>query len=363
MKKPLLFLVAAVVLTGISQAARKNALEKEMESYARDFFRAHPEAAGDKKPRDARETMIRDARNAKILQLTKADKKKLRKRQDMVGPGIFSTALNELKSLKSKTSEITYLIKYAEQENIKPNEKLLAYRLIQHTYEKAVAESTKARIKQLASVLAKYTSYKKAHQSKAPDSLNDLDLAEDYKQFTNSKGEKIDWIYIGHLGPILQITGSHIVLAEPEPHGEIRICGFDDGNVIPIKNDKVEKHINSVLKAMKDGTVGRDKIVANRSLAGVMEKIKSYKGQNDGKLPESLDKLNLPENSKQYTDPVNGKKLDWLYLGKQSRISVGDGVTVIIVAPRSHQGKRLVGLSNGKVARIKDSEIAPMLDK
>ncbi len=365
---PLLILATLSLCITTTHAARKNALQKEMEHYARELYRAHPEAAGDKKPREAREEDIKDAQNAHVLDLTKADEKKLRKRQDMVGPGMFSTALKDLKALNSKDPKITFLIKYAEKEKIKPAEKLLAYRLIQHHYKKAAAKAARERGKRLAIILSKYAAYKEANDGKAPASLDDLDLPEDCKKFTNSKGEKVDWIYIGHLGPRLRTRDSYVILAEPEPLGEARVCGLDNGRVINFRNSAVQEQLEQIVKAMKDGTATRGgggyaPHPAATPLSSLMKNYMVYKNNNDGKGPASLDDLDLTEEEKQYKSPASGEKSDWIYLGDASKIMVKDGIKIVIVAPKAHAGTRLCGLSDGRVTTVKDSQIAPLLKR
>jgi len=76
MKKILITLAVMALFAGVTQAARQNAVDKEMEDYARDLFRAHPEAAGDDKPRDAAKKMYEDAKQNRLLELTKDEEKK-----------------------------------------------------------------------------------------------------------------------------------------------------------------------------------------------------------------------------------------------------------------------------------------------
>lgn len=359
------------MLTSV-QAARQNALEKEMEGYARDLFRAHPEAAGDDKPRDAAEKMYKEAQQEKLLELTKADEKKLRKREEMVGGGMYTTALNELKSLNSKDPKITFLIKYAENPKIKADEKLLAYRLMQHHYKTGAEQAARDRSKRLATILTNYTAYKKDHGGKAPASLADLNLPKDCQKFTNSKGEEVDWIYIGHLGPALKTNNTHVVLAEPEPLGDGRVCGLDDGNIVTFKNSQIQPHLEKLAHAKSGqnggtnengGNANGGQPVAEGALAGFMKKYKIFKELNNNKEPTSIDDLNLAEEDKKYTDPASGKKIDWIFLGQSSRISAGGDIKVIVVAPMAHNGGRLAGLSDGKVVRIEESQIAPLLNQ
>lgn len=376
MKRILVTLAITALFVGVTQAARQNAVDKEMEDYARDLFRAHPEAAGDDKPRDAAKKMYRDAKQLKLLEVSKAEEKKLRKREEMVGKGMYSTAIDQLKALNSKDPKITFLIKYAENPKIKSDEKLLAYRLMQHNYKKAADDAARERSNRISTILAKYTAYKESHDGKAPPSLGDLDLPEDCQKFTNSKGEEIDYIYIGHLGPRLKTNNTHVVLIEPEPLGTARVCGLDDGNVVNFKNSAVQGHIDKIVKSMNDGTApsgggggggdgkaGGGQAAPAGALAGFMRKYKIFKELNNDKEPSSIDELNLADKDKKYTDPGTGEKLDWIFLGSSSKISAGEGIKVIVASPKPSGGSRLVGLSNGKVVTIKESQIAPMLNK
>ncbi len=211
MKKILITLAVMALFAGVTQAARQNAVDKEMEDYARDLFRAHPEAAGDDKPRDAAKKMYEDAKQNRLLELTKDEEKILRKREEMVVAGRYSAAIDQLKALNSKDPKISFLIKYAENPKIKSDEKLLAYRLMQHNYKKASVDAARARRIRITTILTKYRAYKENNDGKAPPSLGDLDLPEDCQKFTNSKGEEVDYIYIGHLGPRLNTNNTHAV--------------------------------------------------------------------------------------------------------------------------------------------------------
>lgn len=355
----------AAASAGFSSAATSSKLVDEMRDYVRALVRAHPEAAGDKKKKEAREDMVKKAGQQGVFEVTEDQEKKLRRRKDVVADGEYKQALAQLKSLNSKDPKVTFLIKYAGQERIKGAEKLLAYRLMKRDYAKAAEKASSERGKRVTAILAKYTAYKTAH-SKPPASLADLDLPEDCKQFVNSKGEKVDWIYIGHLGPRLKANNSHVVLVEPEPLGDARICGMDSGEVVRFKNSSIEGQINKLVEAMKNGTVqpgapGGGGGASSAALAAIMKKIALHKDLNNGKSPSTLGELELDAGHKTYTDPATGEKLPWIYLGDKSRIAVNNDTTVIIAAPKAHNGKRLVGLSNGKTAVVDDQQIAPLL--
>ncbi len=374
MKKILITLAVMALFAGVTQAARQNAVDKEMEDYARDLFRAHPEAAGDDKPRDAAKKMYEDAKQNRLLELTKDEEKILRKREEMVVAGRYSAAIDQLKALNSKDPKISFLIKYAENPKIKSDEKLLAYRLMQHNYKKAAVDAARARRIRITTILTKYRAYKDSNDGKAPPSLGDLDLPEDCQKFTNSKGEEVDYIYIGHLGPRLNTNNTHVVLIEPEPLGDNRVCGLDDGNVANFKNSQVQPHIDKIVKSMNDGTApnsggggdgkaGGGQAAPAGALTGFMKRYKIFKELNNDKEPSSIDELNLADKDKNYTDPGTGEKLDWIFLGSSSKISAGEGIKVIVASPKPSGGSRLAGLSNGKVVTIKESQIGPMLNK
>ena len=359
----------AMILTSATTMAA-NPLEKEMEDYARDFYRAHPEAAGEDKVRDARQKMYNEAKQHRLLELTRDEEKKLRRRQDLIGKGNYNSTLGELKALNSQDPKITYLIKYAENPKIKGDEKLLAYRLMKFNYQRAAAQAAEDRSKRIHTILSQYTAYKQNNDGKAPASLDDLDLPEDCKKFTNSKGEKVDWIYIGHLGARLQANNSHVVIAEPEPLGSARICGLDSGEVARFNNKSIQPQLEKLAKAKGDGSgaanpdgnnAGDGESAAGSALAGLMKRYRIYKELNNNKEPESIDDLNLSDKDKKFTDPKTGEQLDWIFLGKNSRIQAGDGLKVIVVSPRAYNNYRLAGLSNGKVVKIPESKIGPML--
>ncbi len=94
-----------------------------------------------------------------------------------------------------------------------------------------------------------------------------------------------------------------------------------------------------------------------------MKKYRIYKELNNDNEPASLADLNLGDEHKQYTDPASGEKSDWIFLGKSSRISIGNGIKVVVVSPKAHAGFRLVGLSNNKMSTVKEAEIGPLLKK
>ncbi len=367
MKSSLLILTAMAALSGSIHAASQNALEKEMDDFARDFFRAHPEAAGELRTRAAREKMVKDTKSSRILELSKATEKKLRRRDEVVRPDRYTTALTRLKSLNSKDPQITFLIKYAEKEKMKMAEKLLAFRLAEHLYKQAVTHAAGTVNKHLAIILAKYSDYKKTNNGKAPAKLDALDLPEECKKFITSRGEKTDWIYIGHLGARLKTNDSHVVIATPEPLGAIRPCGLDNGHIISFENEQIKSHLDKIVESAKNGATaqggGGNNHPAAGALAGLMKKYRIYKELNNDKEPSSLADLNLKNEHKQYTDPASGEKSEWIFLGKSSRISIGDGIKVVVVSPKPHAGFRLVGLSNNKISTVKEAQIGPLLKK
>ncbi|BDS05337.1 hypothetical protein NT6N_03770 [Oceaniferula spumae] len=373
MKKYLMFCLTILLSATALQAARENALEKEMEDYARDFYREHPDAAGDKKSREAREDLVKKMKGAQVLDLTKDQEKKLRKREDLVTDGTFKTALDQLKALNSKEPDVTFLIAYAEKEKIKPAEKLLAHRLIQHTYQSAMQKATEARGQRMYQVMAKYTEYKSAN-GKAPASLAELNLPDDCKQFVDpTTGAKKDWIYIGHLGARLKANESHIVLAEPEPLGEARVCGLDDGKIVNFKESSIKEHLDKLANATPSGdgdSSGANVPTGSNSnhpgfatFKSLMKKYKIHKQLNGGRAPESLSDLDLTDEEKQYTDPDGGGKSDWIFLGDKSKIKNGDGTACVLVSPKAYKGVRLIGLADGRTATIADKDITPHLSK
>ncbi len=367
MKSSLLILTAMAALSVSMHAAGQNALEKEMDDFARDFFRAHPEAAGELRARAAREKMIKDAKSSRILELNKATEKKLRRRDEVVRPNTYADALTRLKSLNSKDPQIAFLLKYAEKEKIKTAEKLLAFRLAQRLYIKAITDAADTVNKHLAIILAKYSDYKKANNGKAPANLDALKLPEECKKFVTTQGEKTDWIYFGHLGALLKTKDSHVVIATPAPLGSLRPCGLDNGHVIGFENEQIKSQLDKIAKAIKEGTTApggaNNNHPAASALAGLMKKYRIYKELNNDNEPSSLADLNLGDEHKQYTDPASGEKSDWIFLGKSSRISIGNGIKVVVVSPKAHAGFRLVGLSNNKMSTVKEAEIGPLLKK
>ncbi|MGB0992537.1 MAG: hypothetical protein ACPG32_08710 [Akkermansiaceae bacterium] len=384
MKKHFIFL-ATLILCLTQAHARSNALEREMEDYARDLIRAHPEVAGEKKTRTAREDVFKEAKNAKLLDLTKAQEKKLRKREALVTDGVYKTAIKNMKLLNSKDPEIIFLLKYAEKQGIKPVEKTLAHRLLDNKYKKAAAKAAEARGKRMHAVMAKYAAYKQTN-GKPPASLDDLELAEENKQFVDpATGDKHDWIYIGHLGARLKTNNTHVVLAEPIPLGANRVCGLDDGNIVQFTNSGIKGHLEKIQESMKNGTAkpapnkpdpdtptppseekkkpAKPAHPALPQLKSIMAKYMTYKRANDGNHPKSLDDLKLSDDEKQYTPPEGGDKEDWIFLGDESEISVGNGVRVVICSPKASKGIRIVGLSDGRTGTIQDSNISKHLKK
>ena len=354
-------------LSGGMHGASQNALDKEMEDFARDFFRAHPEAAGELRTRAAREKMVKDTKSSNILELNKDTEKKLRRRDEVVRPDRYATALTRLKSLDSKDPQITFLIEYAEKEKIKNAEKLLAFRLAERLYMKAAADAAGMVNKHLAIILANYSDYKKANNGKAPANLDALKLPEECKKFITSQGDKIDWIYIGQLGARLKVKDSHVVIATPEPVGASRPCGLDNGQIVSFENEQVKSHLDKIVASIKGGATaqggGDNNHPAAGTLAGLMNKYRIYKELNNDKEPSSLADLNLKDEHQQYTDPASGEKSAWIFLGKSSRISIGNGIKVVVVSPKPHAGFRLVGLSNNKISTVKEEQIGPMLKK
>lgn len=371
MKMLLMLCATLLICAPPSFAARQNALEKEMEDYARDFYRKHPKAAGDKKIRDAREDLYKKAKAEQVLELTKKQEKKLRKREDLVTDGAYKTALNQLKSLNSKDPDVTFLIEYSEKEKIKPAEKLLAHRLTLNTYKKAEAKAIEDRSKRMYAVMAKYTEYKSAN-GKAAGSLADLNLPEDCKQFVDpATGNKSDWIYIGHLGARLKSSDSFIVLAEPLPLGDSRVCGLDSGKIVKFKESSIKEHLEKLAKTPAgEGSDDKKTSVSSGgnhpgipALKQLMKKYRIYKQLHSNTGPKSLSDLDLTADEKQYQDPDGGAKSDWIFLGEKSKIKGQDGVAVVIVAPKPYQGNRIAGLSDGRHVTIPDESISKHLPK
>ena len=367
MKAIIQLTIAAIVLGHVASAATSQKLLGEMEDYIRDLIRAHPEVVGEKKKKKYREEMVEQARREGIYELSEAQEKNLRRNKEVVKDNDFATTLKQMKSLNSEDPKVTFLLKYAQQDRIKSVEKLLAYRLMKRDYGKAAQKAADARAKRMKVILTKYTDYKTAN-NKPPADLATLDLPEDCKQFVNSKGEKVDWIYFGHLGPQLKTDSSHIVLVCPEPLGDARTCGLDNGEVVHFKNSSIEKQINKVLEAIKNGTIqpsagGASAGGAQAALAAIMKRLKVYQELNNGKLPDALSDLKVAPEHLNYTDPATGKKSPWIYLGSNSPLRVNDKVKVLVVAPQPHQGRRLAGLSDGKIGALDDKQIAPALNK
>lgn len=369
MKNLILFLAFAAFFFPTVYAATSQKLMSEMEDYARDLVRKHPEVVGDKKKKEYREDMVKQAGQAGVFELSKDQEKLLRRRKEIVPNDKFQEMLSKMKALNSKDPKVTFLISYAENDRIKAVEKVLAYRLMQRDYAKAAEKAANERGKHMHTVLQKYVDYKQTN-SKPPASLSDLGLPEESKKFTNSKGEKVDWIYIGHLGPRLKTNNSHVVLIAPEPAGDARACGLDNGEIVRFKNSSVQGHIDKIVKSMNDGTAtptggGGSNVQtgsgSSQALSAIMKRIKIYKELNNDKLPSSLSDLKIAPEHKNYTDPASGEKLAWIYLGANSRIRVGENTKVIIVAPKANGDKRLAALSDGRIITIPEKQIGPAL--
>ena len=216
------------------------------------------------------------------------------------------------------------------------------------------------RTQQINTILKKYADYKAAN-NKPPASLDDLELPENCKKYVNSKGEKVDWIYIGHLGARLRSENSHVVLATPEPLGDVRLCGMDNGTIARFRNGSIQEPLEKLAGAKKGGSINTGATTATSpALAAVMKKIALFKDLNNEKLPESLSDLELDDAHRNYTDPATGEKNPWIYLGNKSKFKVKDA-KVIILAPKGHKGRRLAGLSNGKIVALNDKAITPHL--
>lgn len=348
-------------------AARQNALEKEMEDYARDYYRKHPEAAGDKNKRDAREELVKQAQSDRVLQLSEKQAKMLRRRKDVVTDGSLKTAVGNLKSLNSKDPEIAFLIEYAGQKKLKPAEKLLAHRLAVHRYQKAMAKAAADRTARMQAVMAKYTAYKAAN-GKAPGSLAELNLPDDCRQFIDpATGKKSDWIYIGHLGARLQAGESFVVLAEPVPLGSSRVCGLDNGKISPFKDSQIKEYLKKLVKAAADGGGAAPAVGAGGNhpglpaLESLMKKYLAYKQRHNNTGPDTLSELELTAGERQYSDPDTGEKSDWIFLGEKSRLKGQDGVALVIVSPKPYKGVRIAGLADGRQVVVADAAISKHL--
>lgn len=357
MRKYLTLLLLSLI-TFSHAHARSNALEKEMEDYARDIIRAHSELAGNLKTREARLDIYNKAKKAKLLELSKEDARKLRKRDATISDDSFKEALELIKSMQSKEPQITFLIKYAENPKIKAAEKLLAYRLIKHNQTILTNKINHARKELVSAALSQYTDYKDSNKKPAA-TLEELEL-RDSQQYTHpTTGEKSDWIYLAHPKIRLKTGNSYIVLAEPEGHGGIRFCGLDNGETVTMKDVPIQKSITqtqaSIKKYKEDKAAGKTSPTTKKvphPIVGLMKKIKAYQNKHDGSRPSSLDDLNLPDREKQYIDPASGKRYDWLYFGDNSPLKIGGNLTVIILAPKAHNGRHVLGLSDGRVGMM-----------
>ena len=366
MKTLAIVILHTMLLTAISSAATSEKLLDEMKDYARELIRKHPDLAGKISKKDAREALVNSAGQNGIFELGEADEKKLRRRKSVISDRNYKEMIKKIKALNIKKPEITFLIEYAEQEKIKEAQKLLAYRLMKKNYDGLARAAADQRRITISKILKEYKTYKNENKQ-APKSLEELNLNAELQQFTNSEGEKVDWIYIGHLGPILKTEDSHVVLIAPEPFGNARTCGLDSGRIVNFKNDAIEDRINQIVEGMKSGKIQPGATAGppgtSKVLSEVMKKISIYKDLNNDKLPSSLNDLNIEEKLKSYTDPATGEQTPWIYFGKNSKIKVQENVYVIIIAPKAHQDKRLAGLSNGKIVVLPEKQIAPILNK
>ena len=173
------FMPVIIALLTFSHAhARSNALEREMEDYARDLIRAYPEVVGEKKTREARSEIYKKAKDAKLLELSKDEERTLRKKDPMVSDADYKGALDLIKAIESKEPTIIFLIKYAENPKIKAAEKQLAYRLIKKEQPKLTNQLNHKRKDQVTRALEKYTSYKQEH-GKAAKTLAELELMDE----------------------------------------------------------------------------------------------------------------------------------------------------------------------------------------
>lgn len=360
--------ICAMLLASIIPSLGENALEREMEDYARDFYRAYPDAAGDVKPRQAAANLLKKLKVNKILDLTRDQEKQLRKKEDVVSETAYTTAIENLKGLGSKEPNIMFLLKYADREDLKPVEKLLIYRLNEIYYHPAAEKSIAARKKVMSDILKKYKDYN-AEERKAPASLADLDLPEGLKQFLNPiTGEKMDWIYIGHRKRRITAHDSHIVLAEPVGSGQFRLCGLDNGKVGTYKENSISKSLEKILttpdpiKKPGGGTAPTGSHPEMATLKSLMKKYVTYRKEQK-KSPKALADLELSDDEKSYKDPETGDLSDWIFLGKKSPIQGKDRVPVVIVAPKGYKGKRIAGLHDGRTVSISDASISKLLER
>jgi len=375
-----LLTVLLLTLTLSSTQARLNPLEREMEHYARNIIRAHPELAGGKKTRDARADIYNKVKKSHILDLSKEDAKKLRKHQSLISEASFQESLKLINSIKEKKPEVDFLAKYASRKKIKPIEKLLAYRLMEQMKPQLQRALQQDRNKSLLKVLTAYTNYKSSHDGKIPTNIEDLQLPDDCSQFVHpNTSEKSDWVYLAHPTIHLKYAQTFIIIAEPEPINGYRTCGLDNGKIVSFKEDSIANHLSSTLQRIKQAKEApaqppvakkqpenrqppRQRKVSKKRrtihlMANVIRKCFAYKQTHQGKFPPSLDDLELADDEKQYIDPQSGKRYDWVYYGNNSPLNAGNGVRIFIVSPKTYQGRFFVGLTNGKLGEVPEEQL------
>lgn len=369
-----MFLMISLFAVAAVEARSNNPLQDEMEDYAKDVLRVCPELAGDKRTREAREALVTEARNNRLLELSEDQAKLLKRRKDVVNKAEFETLLEEFKSLAGEDKEAQFLLKYAEDPRIKPAGRLLAFRMMGAKKQSLVEKRAQQRSKRIHKVANLYKNYVDS-KGKAPGSLEELGLPDDCRSFSNPLTQQdMDWIYLGAGGRTFKLGNAKVVIVEPVDVNGTRMCGLENGEVSPVRNADFEKFYAKLQEDMKkpkqaqtpqgqangkSGGAGGHPAFAQ--MQPLMRKYVAYRQLHDGEIPASLDDLNLNEEQKMFVDPDSGEKSEWVYLGRDAKLKAGKDVHVVLVAPYSVQGVSAVGLSNGKMATGPTKSIEPVL--
>lgn len=98
------------------------------------------------------------------------------------------------------------------------------------------------------------------------------------------------------------------------------------------------------------------------ALGKVLEHYATWKKENPKKKAKSLDDIGLPEELALCPEPGGGEGKKWIWIGENFEIAAKQS-RVIAVAPFEVDGKRVIGLANGKTAVSPDPNFGELLKK
>lgn len=365
-----LMLILSFCSIQIVSAEQLKKLISESAQYASALFKEHPELKGDKEDKVAMQDLLNEMAKKGVMFATEEQKNKISTQAQIYTDAQYQKLLADFSKITNQGQHQKFLEKYAQKEQLDYYQKIIAYRMMESFHTQGLKKHQDDRMQRVTEIAQAYQQYFKIN-SKPPESLKDLKLPENSQFFYNVDGQKKEWIYIGNLaGFIIKAKDSKVILTEPEPTDGRRFCALENGEVLLVTNDSIEKSINQLnenIKIQKEKGVditalSPELIKTQKQMLEIMKKYTAYKNEN-GDHPNSLAKLKLSQEDKKYYVAELRRSLNWIFLGSKSHLKNSDSKLIVLVCPVGIDGKRPVGIEDGSVAFVADEEIEKSLKR